>query len=133
MTGVQTCALPIYVKRERLRQILVGHDVTFQRTKRWKESNDPDRDAEPDRICEVLNNHPTRRSGFDEFGPLQRAETNRAGSLRCSGCDDRRRGTNRTGFSQQLALTTSLWARAGRRSSRPLTPERHLGRPHRSR
>ena len=59
------------IGRERLRQILADHDVTFQRTKRWKESNDPDRDAKLDRIDEVLNNYPTRTFAFDEFGPLQ--------------------------------------------------------------
>jgi len=29
------------VERERLRQILAAHDITFQRTETWKESNDP--------------------------------------------------------------------------------------------
>ena len=45
-------------------------DVTFQRTKTWKESNDPDRDAKLDRIEEVLEHHPQRCFAFDEFGPL---------------------------------------------------------------
>ena len=59
------------IGRERLRQILVDHDITFQRTKTWKESNDPDRDAKLDRIDEVLNTYPERCFAFDEFGPLQ--------------------------------------------------------------
>jgi transposase len=59
--------VPISV--ERLRQILDRHDVTFQRTKTWKESNDPDRDAKLDRIEEILENHPDRCFAFDEFGP----------------------------------------------------------------
>ncbi len=56
--------------RERLRQILNDHEVTFQRTKTWKESNDPDRDAKLDRIEEVIDQHPDRCFAFDEFGPL---------------------------------------------------------------
>jgi transposase len=60
----------VAVGRERLRQILDDHDVTFQRTKTWKESNDPDRDAKLDRIEEVLNSSPQRCFAFDEFGPL---------------------------------------------------------------
>jgi transposase len=60
--------VPISV--ERLRQILDRHDVTFQRTKTWKESNDPDRDAKLDRIEEILENYPDRCFAFDEFGPL---------------------------------------------------------------
>lgn len=57
--------------RERLRQILAENDITFQRTKTWKESNDPDHDAKLDRIEQVLEHHPDRTFAFDEFGPLQ--------------------------------------------------------------
>jgi transposase len=60
----------LVVSHERLRQILDRHDVTFQRTKTWKESNDPNRDAKLDRIEEVLEAHPDRCFAFDEFGPL---------------------------------------------------------------
>lgn len=60
----------IKIGHERLRQILVANDVTFQRTKTWKESNDPDRDAKLDRIEKVLDQHPDRCFAFDEFGPL---------------------------------------------------------------
>jgi hypothetical protein len=34
----------VVIGRERLRQILDRHGITFQRTKTWKESNDPERD-----------------------------------------------------------------------------------------
>jgi transposase len=61
---------PIKIGRERLRQLLVNNDVTFQRTKTWKESNDPCRDAKLDRIEEVLAQFPDRCFAFDEFGPL---------------------------------------------------------------
>ena len=60
----------VKIGRERLREILGAPDLTFQRTKTWKETNDPDRDAKLDRIDEVLNTHPTRCFAFDGFGPL---------------------------------------------------------------
>ncbi len=58
------------IGRERLRQLLADNKVTFQRTKTWKESNDPDRDTKLDRIEFVLEHHPDRTFAFDEFGPL---------------------------------------------------------------
>jgi len=58
------------IGRERLREILARHRITFQRTKTWKESNDPCRDSKLARIDEVLNAHPERCFAFDEFGPL---------------------------------------------------------------
>lgn len=60
----------VVIGRERLRQILGRHGVTFQRTKTWKESNDPERDQKLDRIEEVLARFPDRCFAFDEFGPL---------------------------------------------------------------
>jgi transposase len=61
---------PVRVGRERLRQILHDHDVTFQRTKTWKESSDPDREAKLARIEEVTARFLDRVFAFDEFGPL---------------------------------------------------------------
>src|SRR6187431_1123121 len=43
----------VRVGRERLRQILHAHQITFQRTRTWKESRDPDKNAKLDRIEEV--------------------------------------------------------------------------------
>jgi len=60
----------VVIGRERLRQLLAKHEVTFQRTKTWKESNDPERDAKLDRIEQVLTEHWDRCFAFDEFGPL---------------------------------------------------------------
>ena len=60
----------VKISVERLRQILAARGVTFQRTKTWKESNDPERDAKLDRIEEVLGAFPRRCFAFDEFGPL---------------------------------------------------------------
>ncbi len=48
----------IRIGREALRCLLAGRSVTFQRTKTWKESPDLERNAEPDRIEEVLKRFP---------------------------------------------------------------------------
>jgi transposase len=60
----------IRVGRERLRQILADNKITFQRTRTWKESRDPDKDAKLDRIEQVVHHHPDRTFAFDQFGPL---------------------------------------------------------------
>ncbi|WP_308380001.1 IS630 family transposase [Streptomyces sp. ISL-43] len=60
----------IRISREALRCLLARHGITFQRTKTWKESTDPDRDAKLDRIEHVLEYLHDRVFAFDEFGPL---------------------------------------------------------------
>nr|WP_051674061.1 IS630 family transposase [Streptomyces sp. NTK 937] len=60
----------IRIGREALRCLLLRRGVTFQRTKTWKESPDPERDAKLDRIEHVLKHFPDRAFAFDEFGPL---------------------------------------------------------------
>ena len=60
----------VVISRERLREILVKHNVTFQWTKTWKEPNDPDKEQKLDRIEEVMTKYPDRVFAFDEFGPL---------------------------------------------------------------
>lgn len=60
----------VKIGRERLRELLAKHKVTFQRTKTWKESNDPARDVKLDRIEYVMEHHLERCFAFDEFGPL---------------------------------------------------------------
>ncbi len=60
----------VVVGRERLRQLLRKHEITFQRTKTWKESTDPDREAKLARIEQVIEQFPHRTFAFDEFGPL---------------------------------------------------------------
>lgn len=47
-----------------------GAACLFQRTRTWKESADPDREAKLDRIEEVTTRFPTRCFAFDQFGPL---------------------------------------------------------------
>jgi transposase len=60
----------IRIGREALRCLLARRGITFQRTKTWKESTDPDRDAKLDRIEYVIEHLPDRTFAFDEFGPL---------------------------------------------------------------
>jgi transposase len=60
----------VRIGRERARRLLTAHEITFQRTKTWKDSPDPDREAKLARIEQVLTEHPDRVFAFDEFGPL---------------------------------------------------------------
>jgi transposase len=60
----------IGIGRERLRQILHGRRISFQRTRTWKESKDPDKEAKLDRIEYVTSRFPERCFAFDQFGPL---------------------------------------------------------------
>jgi transposase len=60
----------VRIGRERLRQILHARGISFQRTRTWKESADPDRDAKLDRIEYVTSAYPDRCFAFDQFGPL---------------------------------------------------------------
>ena len=48
----------IRVGRERLRQLLHARGISFQRTRTWKESADPDKDAKLDRIEYVTSRYP---------------------------------------------------------------------------
>ncbi|HEV2377823.1 MAG TPA: IS630 family transposase [Streptosporangiaceae bacterium] len=61
---------PVAIGRERLRQMLHARGVSFQRTRTWKESADPDKDAKLDRIEYVTSAYPDRCFAFDQFGPL---------------------------------------------------------------
>jgi len=61
---------PVRAGRERLRQILHGRGISFQRTRTWKEPTDPDRCAKLDRIEHVTMHFPDRCFAFDQFGPL---------------------------------------------------------------
>ena len=61
---------PVPIGRERLRQILHARGISFQRTRTWKESRDPDRDAKLARIEYVTSHYPDRCFAFDQFGPL---------------------------------------------------------------
>lgn len=60
----------IRIGREALRCLLARRGVTFQRTKSWKESTDPEHDAELGRSESIPERLPDRAFAFDEFGPL---------------------------------------------------------------
>jgi transposase len=62
--------VPVAVGRERLRQVLHARGISFQRTRTWKESTDPQRDAKLDRIEHVTTHFLDRCFAFDQFGPL---------------------------------------------------------------
>jgi transposase len=68
--GHRRGAQRLVIGRERCRQLLREHGVSFQRTRTWKESNDPDKDAKLDRIEHVTSRYPDRCFAFDQFGPL---------------------------------------------------------------
>jgi transposase len=48
----------VRIGRERLRQLLHHHGISFQRTRTWKQTTDPDADAKLDRIEEVTGRFP---------------------------------------------------------------------------
>jgi hypothetical protein len=58
----------VRIGRERVRRILHSHDITFQRTRTWKESRDPAKDAKLDRIEEVMSRFPDRASRSTSSG-----------------------------------------------------------------
>ena len=60
----------VRIGRERLRQVLHARQISFQRTRTWKESADPDKDAKLDWIEYVTSHFPDRCFAFDQFGPL---------------------------------------------------------------
>ena len=61
---------PLRIGRETLRCLLHRHRITFQRTRTWKDSPDPEANAKLDRIEHVTTHFPDRVFAFDEFGPL---------------------------------------------------------------
>src|SRR6266508_5449235 len=66
----QVPARQVRIRRERLRRILAAHDITFQRTRTWKESTDADFESKLDRIEEGTTEFLGRCFAFDQFGPL---------------------------------------------------------------
>jgi transposase len=61
---------PIRIGRETLRTLLARRGVTFQRTRTWKESPDPQKEAKLAAIEDALTHHADATFAFDEFGPL---------------------------------------------------------------
>jgi len=61
---------PARIGRDRLRQILHAHRISFQRTRTVEGVRRPDRDAKLDRVEYVTSHYPDRCFAFDQFGPL---------------------------------------------------------------
>ena len=61
---------PVQIGRERLRQIPHARQISFRRTRTWKESSDPDKESKLDRIEHVTRRFADRCFAFDQFGPL---------------------------------------------------------------
>ncbi|MER6442397.1 helix-turn-helix domain-containing protein [Streptomyces sp. NPDC001185] len=72
--------LTVYLRRIHGRVIRIGREafgcllprssITFERTKTWKETPDPECDAKLDRIDHLRDRFPDRVLAFDEFPPL---------------------------------------------------------------
>ena len=126
---------PVRIGRERLRQLLHERGISFQRTRTWKESTGPDRDAKLDRIEYVTSACPDRCFASGQSGPLSirpchgvcraprkrpvrlRATYHRTHGIRCfHGCycvgDDQLRGITREhkGAGHTLAALKSIRA-----------------------
>ena len=61
---------PVWIGRERLRQVLHARGISFQRTRTWKESTDPDRTPSWTGSINATSHYPDRCFAFDQFGPL---------------------------------------------------------------
>ena len=73
---------PIRIGRETLRILLRRGGVTFQRTRTWKESPDPQKEVKLAAIEDALARHAEATFAFDEFGPLDIRPTPGAGWAR---------------------------------------------------
>ena len=108
----------VRVGRQRLHEILTESGITFGRTKTWKESNDPDRDAKLDRIEHVIDKAPDRVFAFDEFGPLAVRPTGGACWAPRSRPQRLRANYNKLGVRQFRLLQRRRRRAVGRRAAR---------------
>jgi len=107
----------VRIGREALRCLLARRGITFQRTKTWKESTDPQRDTKLDRIEHVLENFPDRTFAFDEFGPLGIRPT--AGSCWDAAPPRKTSSTMTRAPAWVIAATPSIHAASSVRNSGP--------------
>ena len=124
----------VRIGRERLRQILHERQISFQRTRTWKESADPDKDAKLARIEDVTSRFPDGCFAFDEFGPLLIRPPTAAPGPGRRNPPAARDITARTASGTSTAATPSAMTSSGasrRRKSgaTPRRPEVHPGRP----
>jgi len=76
---------PVRIGRERLRQILHARGISFQRTRTWKESRDPERDAKLDRIEHVTSSFRTGVSRLTNSGRCRSARSTAPPGRRANG------------------------------------------------
>ncbi|MFG3645099.1 hypothetical protein ACGF3C_32985 [Micromonospora sp. NPDC047762] len=99
----------VQIGRERLRVLLHKYEISFQRTKTWKESTDPQREAKLARIEQVTAQFPARTFAFDEFGPLTiRPHAGAAGTGRTIPAGFRRTTTRNTMCGSSTASERAL-------------------------
>ena len=102
------------IGREWLRQILPARGISFQRTRTWKESHDPDKDAKLDQIEYVTSAYPDRRFAFDQFGPLSIRPCHGSAGPGASGrCGCARPTTAPTASATSTAVTPSAMTSYG--------------------
>ena len=61
---------PVRLGRETLRTLLARRGAAFQRTRTWKASPDPAKEAKLAAIEDALEHRTEANFAFDEFGPL---------------------------------------------------------------
>jgi transposase len=104
----------IVISRERLRQILRFQHVSFQRTRTWKESRDPDKGATLDRIEEVTSRFRIAASPSISSGPCRSGHaTARPGRTSRSRRGCRRPTPARTASGTSTAATASATTNSG--------------------
>jgi transposase len=117
---------PVRIGRERLRQILHARGISFQRTRTWKESTDPDKEAKLDRIEYVTGKYPDRCFAFDQFGPLSIGPATGPAGRRANGLPGCAPPTTApTGSATSTAVTAWAMTSCGgvtRRRRAPITP-----------
>jgi transposase len=107
-------ARPVRIGRERLRQILHSRQISFQRTRTWKESADPDKEAKLDRIERVTGKFPGRCFASGQFGRYRSGPPTAApGPVRRNPSGYPRRITARTASATSTAATPSAMTSSG--------------------
>lgn len=119
----------VRIGRERLRQILHAHKITFQRTRTWKESSDPDFDTKCDRIDEVTTKFLDRCSRLTSSGHYRSDLTTAAPGRQRNGRIGFRRPTDAptasdtsTAATAWLMISCGVWSGAAKAATTPWPP-----------
>lgn len=70
----------VRIGRARLRQILREHEITFQRTRTWKESRDPDKEAKLQFGRATLPDHDRQGAAHRQGEALRHGQLHRQGT-----------------------------------------------------